>query len=116
MQTISCKYWQAVTTAASITGEAIKKPYDRYISATFTWTDTTEGTIELQHRDRVGGTWVATTGASAEFSAQPNGANAGTIQCNWSNVPGIEFRFVFTPVGGTGAMTCDISMGDIQEL
>lgn len=114
-QTTYLKYWQAVSTSATITGEAIKKPYNARVSATFTWTSTTNGTTKMQHRDREGGTWIDTPGASAEFTTQPNGSNAGSVACNWSNVPGHEIRFVFTRTNGSGAYTCDVAMGDVQE-
>jgi hypothetical protein len=112
--TVSARYWRAESTAASITGAWIKKPYNRHVSAEFTWTSTTNGTIKMQHRS-AGGTAVDTSDADAEFSSQPNGSNAGTIQCNWENVPGDEYRFVYTRTNGTGALTCNLAQGDSQE-
>ena len=113
-QPIYCKYWQAVSGAATITGDAIYRPYDRFVSATFQWTGTLNGTIKLQHRDREGGTWVDTPGASAAFASQPAGS-ASNVAAEFANVPGHQFRFVYTASSGTGNMTCDISMGDRQE-
>lgn len=114
-QPIYCKYWQAVDGAATITGEAIKKPYDRFVSATFVWTGTLSGTIKLQHRDREGGTWMDTPNASSEFTVQPSGGGTLSVAVEFANVPGHEFRFVYTAAAGAGTMTCDISMGDRQE-
>lgn len=116
-QVVYCKYWTALSTAATITGDAVKVPYNGHVSATFTWTDDTTGTFKLQHRAREGGTWVDTPNASLEFTTQPNGTNATTVAVNWTNVPGHEFRFVFTrSAGTTGTVTTVIAMGDRQEV
>lgn len=113
MITVAIKYWQAVSTAANITGAALKVGYNNRVTAAFTWTGTPTGTLALQCR-MAGGTWGDVPGASTEFTTQPAGAAQSTpVIGNWSNVPGDEYRFTFTG-SGSGTITCNIAQGDLH--
>lgn len=107
------KYWVAQSGAATVTGVGLKCPYNGRLSATFEWTGTLSGTIALQHRHR-DGSWLATPGASTEFTSQPAGS-ASSVACNWANMPGEEFRFVYTASSGTGNLTANLGLGDDPE-
>lgn len=72
-----------------------------YVSATGTAT----GVFKLQSSFDGGATWIDTPGAATEIAAQPAGA-AFTALWNWSNVPGGNWRILFTGSGpGTGTAT-----------
>lgn len=112
---VSIKYWVAETAthSATVTGAWLAKPYDGHVSADFSWTGTIAGTIKMQHRT-AGGTAYDTPNASSQFTTQPAGS-ASNVQCNWANVPGTEYRFVYTSASGTGTITCNIAQGDMPE-
>lgn len=108
------KYWAVVTLGAALNGSALPVPYDGRLSAFFTWTGTPTGTFVLQAR-AAGGAWAEVPGASVQFTTQPAGAAVATpVVCNFSVMPGSEYRFVYTGAGA-GTVTCNIAQGDSQE-
>lgn len=111
---VGIKYWRAETATHSVTvtGAWLTKPYNGHVSADFSWTGDIAGTIKMQHRTQQG-TAYDTPDASTEFT-QPAGS-ASSTQCNWVDVPGTEYRFVYTSASGTGTITCNIAQGDVPE-
>ncbi len=102
--------------AASFTTYPVMVAYDRSLSLTILWTSTLSGTFVLQCCDTVDGTYVDVPGASAEFaSKQPNGANAGTQEYNWSQMPGKFWRLSYTAASGSGDFTIAGTQGDIIQ-
>jgi hypothetical protein len=73
------------------------------LSMGLAWTGTPTGTFKLQHSFDGGTTPIDTPGAAVEFTAQPAGA-AGAVAPNWSNLPGLVVRLVYTRTGGTGTL------------
>jgi len=107
------KYWVAQSGASTVTGTWQRVPYNGRLSADFEWTSTLSGTIKLQHRTRDGSAFD-TPGASTEFTSQPAGA-PGSVACNWTNMPGEEYRFVYTAAAGAGNLTANVGVGDDPE-
>jgi hypothetical protein len=71
-----------------------------YVSLTGTGT----GVFKLQTSFDGGVSWIDTPGASSEISAQPAGA-AFSALWNWANVPGTNWRVLYTATSGAGTAT-----------
>jgi hypothetical protein len=71
-------------------------------------TGTPTGTFKLQ-ASFDGTNWVDTPNASTEFTSQPAGAY--DIVCNWTNLPGTQWRLVYTRTSGSGTLTSYYAMG-----
>lgn len=111
---VGARYWINVSMLPSpVNGPAMRCPYNGHLWADFTWTGAPTGTLALQCRT-AGGPWVEVPGAAPAFTTQPGGAPAGPIMCNWVNMPGTEFRFVYTGAGA-GNITANVGFGDVQE-
>lgn len=67
-------------------------------------TGTATGVFKLQTSFDGKTTWFDTPGAATEIAAQPAGA-AFTALWNWSNVPGGNWRILYTATSGTGTAT-----------
>ena len=77
------------------------------------WTGTPTGTFSLETSYDGGTTFKTVPGADVEFTAngnaQPAGAG-GSALWNWSNMPGVVFRLVWTSLGGSGTLTYSLAM------
>ena len=80
----------------------------RRLTMRLAWTGTPTGVLALQTSFDGGTTWTTVPGASVEFTsngqAQPAGG-AGSGIYNWQDVPGAEFRILYTATSGTGTLT-----------
>ena len=79
----------------------------RRLSITGAWTSTPTGTFTLEclFQD---GVWRTVPGAAAEFTANGQAQPAGSASSgvwNWSNIPGSQWRLVYTRSSGSGIFT-----------
>lgn len=111
MNKVSIKYFQAESTAASITGPAIDCPADGRLSLDTTWTGDTAGTLALQS-SQDGTNWSDVPDSSTEWTQPAGVAQSTPITCNWVNVPGKYWRVTYTRTGGTGTITINATQGD----
>lgn len=78
------------------------------------WTGTPTGTFSLECSFD-GSLWRSIPGAAPEFTkdgnAQPAGAD-GVAIWNWTNVPGVMLRVVYTRTSGTGTLTLRAAYGE----
>jgi hypothetical protein len=110
-QAVGAKYWQAESMLSPLLGPAMLCPYNGHLWADFDWTGAPIGLLALQFRTG-SGPWLDVPGAG--FPTQPIGV-PGSVVCNWLNVPGTEFRFVYTGAG-LGTITANVGFGDVQEV
>jgi hypothetical protein len=109
---VAFTYLSGQSGSASWTGPRVQKGRERDLSLHITHTTDCSGTLALWSADGPNDTGAVVDGASVEFT-QPSGANAGTYECNWTNMPGKYWWLVYTRASGSGTFTITGTQSDL---